>query len=67
MEPFARSTDYETEARKALQKGDTAAAQVWATLQVATKLGDVEDMLNALYESTGRELSALIGVLNDRE
>ncbi|WP_187415051.1 hypothetical protein [Nonomuraea sp. PA05] len=34
MEPIGK-TDYETEARKALQKGDVATAQVWATLHQA--------------------------------
>ncbi|WP_326824175.1 hypothetical protein OHA77_33565 [Streptosporangium sp. NBC_01639] len=37
MQSFERN-DYETEARKALQKGDVAAAQVWATLRVAENL-----------------------------
>lgn len=34
MEPFARN-EYETEARKALQEGETEAALVWATLAQA--------------------------------
>ncbi|MEV0997082.1 hypothetical protein [Nonomuraea sp. NPDC050202] len=37
MEPFG-NTDYESETRKALQKGDVATAQVWASLHQAQVL-----------------------------
>ncbi|GAA2869266.1 hypothetical protein [Nonomuraea rubra] len=51
MEPFGK-TDYESEARKALQKGDVSTAQVWATLYQAQVLGrrleKIEEAVHAI-------------------
>ncbi|MET9247674.1 hypothetical protein [Nonomuraea sp. NPDC003709] len=53
MEPFARN-EYETEARKALQKGDAEAALVWATLAQAEAMKQTGGQLKEIRHLLGK-------------
>lgn len=53
MEPFARN-EYETEARKALQKGHTDVAVVWAALAQAEATKQTEGHLKEIRRLLGK-------------
>lgn len=64
VEPFPRN-DYETEARKALQKGDIASAHVYATLHQASLMKELTDYVRSV-SSTLDEVKLGISNIGDQ-